>query len=307
MFIIQLAVNSIFKNVLATVLVALTLSLILGVETSKALEALKVYRGVLILEGKIVAGDDLKLRDFLSTKSNFDKISGGVFLASPGGSVEEAMKIGRLIRALRLSTDAPLGATMGHVKFGEPLIKPSHLVDPKENYLCASACFLVYVSGIYRNLYEVGRLGVHRPLRLESSFMTLSDDEALYAESLNRKRVENYLNQMNVPEKYVDLMFSVPHNDIRWITQDEFVSDLQGFIPEVRDLIDAKCDPRSNKGKFNFETLKTKSARLENGRLPEQQKIVSVPTKQPGEIARCQIRVKTELSAEAWHKVFGDK
>ncbi len=231
----------------------------LGVQPSKALEALKVYRGVLVLEGKIVAGDDLKLREFLGTKSNFDKISGGVFLASPGGNLEEAMKIGRLIRALRLSTDAPLGAAMGHVKFGEPLIKPSHLVDPKANYLCASACFLVYVSGIYRNLYEIGRLGVHRPLRLESTFMKLSDDEAMYAESLNRKRVENYLNEMNVPEKYVDLMFSVPHNEIRWITQDEFVSDLQGFIPEVRDLVDAKCDPRSYKEKFSSQNLKTQS------------------------------------------------
>ena len=83
--------------------------------------------------------------------------------------------------------------------------------------------------------------------------------------------VKNYLKDMDVPEKYVDLMFSVPPNELRLITQDEFDSDLQGVIPEFRNLIDAKCDPRTNEDKL-----------------------------------KCRMQVQAELRAEAWHKVFRD-
>ena len=62
----------------------------IGAKPSNALEELKVYRGVLVLEGKIVRGDYDKLRSFLGTKSNFDKISSGVFLASPGGTIGQS-------------------------------------------------------------------------------------------------------------------------------------------------------------------------------------------------------------------------
>ena len=79
--------NVVLKHVLAIVFGGVTISLMLGVEPSTALEELKVYRGVLVLEGKIVSGDYDKLRNFLGTKSNFDKISGGVFLASPGATL----------------------------------------------------------------------------------------------------------------------------------------------------------------------------------------------------------------------------
>jgi hypothetical protein len=128
------------KQSSAAILLAL-LSLNFSANPSQALEELRVYRGVLILEGKIVSGDYNKLRDFLGKKSNFEKISGGVFLASPGGSIVEALKIGRLIRALRLSTDAPPGPATGSPKFGESLITPSQLINPKVNYGCQCLFF----------------------------------------------------------------------------------------------------------------------------------------------------------------------
>ena len=56
--------NAILKHVLTTILGALALSLMLGVESSKALENVKVYRGVLILEGKIDSGDFISRINF---------------------------------------------------------------------------------------------------------------------------------------------------------------------------------------------------------------------------------------------------
>jgi hypothetical protein len=297
-------VNVALKHVLAIILGALTVNLLVGAETSKALEELKVYRGVLVLEGKIVRGDYDKLREFLGIKSNFDKISGGVFLASPGGDVIEAIKIGRLIRTLRLSTDAPSGPPTGNAKFGESLIKANHLVNPRTNYLCASACFFVYVSGIYRNLNWVGRLGVHRPIQLEGIARPLSGDEALKANWLVRETVKNYLKDMNVPDKYIDFVFSVPPTEVRWITQNEFDSDLRGFIPELKDWVGAKCDPHTSGEEINFDVLKTKSMPLKNTGLSEDEKAVSVSAKRSSEIVKCWMQAKTELPIEAWRRVF---
>jgi hypothetical protein len=289
-------VNSILKYVLATILGALML--MLGVAPSSALEELKVYRGVLVLEGKIVLGDFVKVRNFIRTKSNFDKISGGVFLASPGGSVDEALEIGHLIRALQLSTDAPSGPPIGRAKFGESLIRASDLVDPKANYLCASACFLIYVAGIYRHPIWAGRLGIHRPVRSDSNLNPLTSDHTMKSSGGARKLIKNYLKEMNVPEKYVNLMFSVPPKELRWITQDEFNSDLQGFIPELWNAIDAKCEPLNNR------VIHEDSRTPQDARTSEEVMHFSVSAKQSTEINKCRAQVQAELPIDAWHKVF---
>lgn len=292
--------NAVLKNVLTIILGALTLGFSFGVESSHALEELKVYRGVLILEGKTVVGDYDKLRNFLGTQSNFEKISNGVFLASPGGNIAEAMRIGHLIRALRLSTDAPSGPPLGIPKFGESLIRPNNLVDPKTNYQCASACFLIYVSGVYRKLNWVGRLGVHRPVRLESNSKKLTVDQELDLTWRVRATVKKYLKEMNVPDKYVDLIYSVPPNEVRWITQNEFDSDLQGFIPELGNWVGPQCNPRPSEENVAFDELRRRSARLENAQASENEKKVLRLEKQ----FECWTKVKTELSNEAWRKLF---
>ena len=100
-----------------TSIVVAMLWLAAGTSPGTALENLRVFRGVLILEGKIELGDYLSVRNFLRDESNFKKISGGIFLASPGGSVLEALKIGRLIRELRLSTEAPASPPPGQAGY----------------------------------------------------------------------------------------------------------------------------------------------------------------------------------------------
>ena len=213
---------------------ALTLASLVGVSSARALEDVKVFRGVLVLEGKIEAGDFDKVRSFLGNKANFERINGGVFAASPGGNLVEAIKIGRLIRALRLSTEAPSGPPTEARRFSQPVIAPNNLVNPRINYQCSSACFFIYVSGVYRSLGWVGRLGIHRPTQLESEANKLDVDQATNLAWRVRGFVKKYLEDMNVPDKYVDLMYSVPPNEVRWISQSEFDSDIEGFVPDAK-------------------------------------------------------------------------
>ena len=130
-----------FKFALAIIGI-LTVDFVVNVGPCDAVEALRVYRGVLILEGKIEPGDYFSIRNFLRKKSNFDKISGGVFLASPGGYVGEAIKIGYLVRALQLRTDAPSGPPTDRTKFGESLITPKNSLIQKETIFARAPVFL---------------------------------------------------------------------------------------------------------------------------------------------------------------------
>jgi hypothetical protein len=272
---------------------ALALGGLLGAGPCAALENLRVFRGVLVLEGKIEPGDYIAVRNFLRNESNFKKISGGVFLASPGGYVREAMKIGDLIRELRLSTDAPSIPPAGKRGFGGSVIRQADLVNPG-HYQCISACFLVYVAGIDRNLNWTGRLGIHRP-RLQQKSVELSENEIANANIGIRNTIKRYLQRMDVPEKYLDLMFSISPDGVRWISQDEFDADLKGYIPEMRALLNERCNPRPSQIKIDLRGLPAISLESE---------VKTLSAKQSGELFRCLADFRNELSAEAWRKVF---
>jgi len=244
-----------------------------GIGPSAAIEQLRVYRGVLILEGKLERGDFEKVRDFLGNQSNFEKITGGVFLASPGGNIGEAIKLGYFIRALRLDTDAPSGPPGNYTRFGPSRIAPNNLADPK-NYLCTSACFFVYVGGVHRSLGWVGRLGIHRPIQVEGN-ANFDVEQTLNVNWKVRGLIKTYFDKMDVPDKYVDLMYSIAPNEVRWITKEEFSSDLGGFIPEMNSLLASKC---------GTQTPAQSDAAL-----------------------KCWTQTRSELSREAWTRMYAKK
>jgi hypothetical protein len=101
----------------------------------------------------------------------------------------------------------------------------------------------MFVAGVdrERDIYPP-ILGIHRPYLSASDLKRLNGNEAIATAAQMRKVVEDYLKEMNVPTKYVDLMFAVPKDDVRFIDEDDFVRDLEGYIPELRDWLDAKCN-----------------------------------------------------------------
>ena len=233
-----------------------------------ALENLKITKGVLILEGKIEPGDYISLRSFLSERSNFEKMNGDVFLASQGGNVTEALKIGYLIRHLRLSTDAP---SRPPPSGRSSVILPIDLANPR-NYQCVSACFLLFVAGSYRHFVWAGRLGIHRPQIEHQPIGTTEKDVSAMTDDF-RNKIKLYFEEMNVPNRYLDLMYSVPPNQVHWLTQSEFNTDLKGYVPEVRALFEAKCNP-------HFWEIRSK------------------------ETDSCVGQANAELRTEAWTKIF---
>lgn len=106
-----------------------------------------------------------------------------IYLNSPGGNLQEAIEVGRLIRQSGMST------AIGHLdpsnmdEFGRPLGFP-------QKGICESACAYMFMGGTERSL-ENGRLGLHR---FYSNERGLSSDEAQFLSGM----LVEYLVEMGV-------------------------------------------------------------------------------------------------------------
>jgi hypothetical protein len=182
-----------------------------------------------VLQGEIKRGDCRKLRDFA-----YKHWPARIYLASPGGSLTEALELGRLVRALKLQTFVPV-IRKGELR--ERQAAEHKVLEPDTNLKCASACFFVFVAGIYRSQdyrFGVPLLGIHKPFLSEKELEKLTGDQAISTARQVRVIVESYLKEMGVAAKYVDEMFSIPKDEVRWISSREFTSDFKGIIPELR-------------------------------------------------------------------------
>ena len=152
----------------------------------------------LILEGEIVAGDYAKIKLFLNDNCSDDlsvPCFRSIYLASPGGNVTEAMKIGTLVRNLRLTTLVPENSPSIVLK-----AEQGNLKDPRANYMCASACFFIAVAGIDREVSPYNPiLGIHRPFIADSELAALNANQVIESSTRFRTIVESYLKEMNVP------------------------------------------------------------------------------------------------------------
>lgn len=250
-----------------------------------------------VLEGKIEAGDFGKVRSFILDGDSADIL----YLASPGGNLAEAMKIGRFVRALKLQTAIP-------GKFSRELEAKAaarhNLTEPRANYVCSSACFFIFVAGIYRNddFFSSGILGIHRPYLSESDLKALSGDQAIAAANRTRATVENYLKEMGVPAKYADQMFSVSKDEVRWISKDAYQADFQGFMSELRDWVAARCDKLTDLEKKVYEEVKHK--------YPDQQStaekaVMAAYWKKYDVQLDCEREIRGQLAISAWMDARG--
>ena len=123
----------------------------------------------------------------------------------------------------------------------------------------------MFVAGIYRESdYDDPILGIHRPYLSENDLKRMRADQAVAAATNARTVVENYLRTMSVPARYVDEMFSVSRDDLKWVSNDDFEADFKGFIPELREWVDARCNKLTPTEKRIWDELKYKTSAQES-------------------------------------------
>ncbi|MGO7153188.1 hypothetical protein [Rhizobium leguminosarum] len=116
---------------------------------------------------------------------------------SVGGNVTSAMKIGRMIRALGISTL--------QIRSAE----------------CASACALAFVGGVRRSA-EAGSIGVHQASFSDDT--ALDSKTAVTAVQAMTGEIIGYLTEMGVSPQLLQLSLSVESSDMRYLTSSEMAN-----------------------------------------------------------------------------------
>lgn len=167
----------------------------------------------IILKGEIVPGDYDK---FIRIIKYVDRPPLSIQLNSNGGDVNEAIKIGKVVNELMMR------ATI------------------TDNNVCASSCFYILVSSPERTL-DTDKIGIHRPYFNKSYFSKLSSVEAKIEYRRLNNYVANYLLKMGVPQDFIDRMFSISSDHVKWISRDEFYQIIGKMPPFFEELAIAKC------------------------------------------------------------------
>ncbi|QFU08675.1 hypothetical protein PARPLA_02683 [Rhodobacteraceae bacterium THAF1] len=149
-------------------------------------------RDVLRLVGAIAPGDAVRIADQLSERLDD---GGEVLLHSPGGSVMDAVDLGRAMRDLGLSTRIATGD------------------------VCLSACPYVFVGGAARAVDRDGSLGVHQHYFGESTvlpaFLAVKDIQR------GQGQVMAYLDDMGVDPLMMQHALTTPPESIYIFVEEE--------------------------------------------------------------------------------------
>jgi hypothetical protein len=187
-----------------------------------------------LIKGEITLGDSKKFADFIQLHQPFVE---RVLLSSPGGSVSEALNIGRLVRKAMLETKAPNETYLPASGNGTLEGFAGHLkICRGQTCHCANACFLIWVAGIKRSGNSIG---LHRPSIHSAEFADLPPDRAAGLYGLLLKNIDAYLTEMEVPRRFIEAMIDTSSTGTRWLDFDEGKS--MEDVPSISEWLNAAC------------------------------------------------------------------
>jgi hypothetical protein len=201
------------------------------------------------VEGRIAPGDFVKFAALVLATPDANV----VWLASPGGNLSEALRIGRLIRQLALEVRAP-------VDRGRPLVR----LRDADNNTCASACFFLYVAGVNR---QGSVLGIHKPALPADEYFAIGLDGSVAAHQRIEEATMAYLGSMRVPARYAALMLTTSFGKMVWLSPDDVARDFTGIAPGYHEELSAGCrtDPAGT-SRAESECTSRKLAELQQER-----------------------------------------
>lgn len=170
------------------------------------------------IEGLNKPGDAKKVAKMalaLKPKDAWDLNWLHVYLNSRGGSVRESIRIGLFLRNNNAS------------------------ISVYSNQVCRSSCVFVLISGVMR-MTAKETIGIHRPFlqRVDVD----QDFEKMYRDT--RGELEKYFDKMRVSKGLLDLMYSVPPNEMRILSD----AEIQQFLPFEDPVYEEKRTTHSAQG-----------------------------------------------------------
>lgn len=146
----------------------------------------------ILATGPIEAGDTDRFDAFLSRQPQRTRTA--IYLASPGGSLYEGMRLGRYFTRNGVQTVVEGGQ------------------------YCTSACALAFLGGrdrngrVWRSSSDNSRLGFHAFSRPGSSMVDQNETQRIVSDVLS------YAHDVDAPLELIIINFATPSNDIYWLT-----------------------------------------------------------------------------------------
>src|SRR5258708_17081382 len=140
--------------------------------------------GKLLATGSITPGISQSFAAEIGRHGDYIKT---VVLNSPGGSVADALAMGRLIRERKFATEVEAGK------------------------YCVSSCPLVFAGGVDRRAGEKATIGVHQMTAMRSAANGPPRDEMSVAQNISA-RCQRYLGDMGVSLQVWVHAMETPHN-----------------------------------------------------------------------------------------------
>ncbi|WP_127073010.1 hypothetical protein [Pelagibacterium lentulum] len=150
--------------------------------------------GTLYLTGMIVPGSAEKLATELEMRGDYIET---IALNSPGGSVEDALSMGRMIRQAGFATKVETGS------------------------LCASSCPLLLASGTIRTTDPGASVGVHQIYAAPADTASLAPAQAMSDAQSTTARIVRHLTDMDIDTRLWVHALETPPNRLYYLTTEE--------------------------------------------------------------------------------------
>lgn len=195
----------------------LSFAFLLFTHNAFAAEFLNGPKGVGIeIVGEIQKGDAAKLANFILKDGNMSAFLSMVFLDSPGGDVQEALKMSEIL----------------DVGFTQTVIE--------KDATCASACVYLWAAGSVRLM--VGQLGLHRLTTATASIDIRKTERATQKPATT---VDAFLTKMGIPRKILEKMNETSSSDIylidpTWLAEEDLLNAVS-YRPTFVDVSTRFC------------------------------------------------------------------
>jgi hypothetical protein len=193
-----------------------------------------------------------------------------IFLHSPGGSVNGAMELGRLIRAQKLTVSVghtlPLDCASDDASANscEAQIRAGQQIEAKFDptlAMCNSACVDVLAAGVVRLVPPWVRLGIH-DIGFDQATRRYGAALIALGKRTADEHLRSYLREMGVNDALLTETMSVPNKSLEPLTRDDVVRfglDRQEFGETVWQYLDKPAPTirtlffaRTESGQFRY-------------------------------------------------------
>lgn len=251
----------------------------------------------LVIEGAIEGGDYERFTKI--AKENQGQLA-GIYILSPGGDFLEAMKIGRAVRALELSSMVPMRSPTGR-----PVCDDDAAHRPRDPANCsaASAGFFVHIGAVHRGGTF---LAVHRPYFAREQFANLSEPQAQAAFERLQREAKSYMTEMGVPPHVQEDVLGTPSDKALVLDERTVKTYFWGEPPYRHEWRMAKCARLSPDEARRLDSIGARLLSTPNARVnaDEQSELTPLQAKRDLE-SECHVALIRESRLAAYEKFFG--